>query len=154
MYQTIVLGLGFLLIIGGGYLIKSIDKEGVILKSLSKDQKVEIFSLTADDISGTFLCNETSGCENEYAVTFSPSGDVQLMAVYKDGIETLIEKGIWRFETGGLISISLTDSQTKHYDIPHSFLIQSVSTSTLAKISYDVTTYPDMHKPVFIRQGE
>lgn len=154
MYQTIVLGLGFLLVIGGGYLIKSVDKEGVIASSALKEQNVINTQLTGDDMSGIFSCDETSGCDNVHTITFDPSGAVRIVTIYKDGTETLDEQGSWKFENGGFISILITDSQVKHYEIGRAFLIQSVSTSTLGKISYDTNLYPDMHKPTFTKQGE
>ncbi|MFA6608815.1 MAG: hypothetical protein WCT07_02815 [Candidatus Paceibacterota bacterium] len=154
MYQTIVLGLGFLLIIGGGYLIKSIDKEGLIKQSFLKDSKVTNILATIETVPGTYMCNESLRCDNSRTMTLSPSGEVQILTSYNNGAELLNENGSWKIEQGGLISVFLTDSTTEHYEIPHLFLIQSVSTSTLSKISFDSGLYPDMHKPIFIKQGE
>ncbi len=49
MYQILVIGLGLLFVIGGGYYISRTDSNGVIQNSLSHD--VKVFNSTTTDES-------------------------------------------------------------------------------------------------------
>lgn len=158
MYQFIVLCLGFLLLFGGGYLIKKTDRNSVITGSLSygNSKSANSASLTlptSEEMAGTFLCDSDSGCTDNVSINLVQTGDVYMTTSYKDGTPALSEKGRWMFEQGGLISLKLTESDSSQYNVPHMLLIQSVSTTTLDKFSYDAVLYKDMKKPTFSRPG-
>lgn len=153
MYKFIVLGLGFLLLFGGAYLIKKSDKEGVLNYAFSKEIKVLPTVNTKEMISGVYKCDIENGCASPYVLILSDDNNVEMTTSYNDGVEIRKETGIWKLENGNLITILLTDlSSGEHYEIPHSILIQTVSTSTLTGLSYDKDFYFDMYKPVFVRQ--
>lgn len=154
MYQIIVLGLGFLLLIGGGWLIKSIDKEGVVSRSFSGDQVSDVASFTLENVSGSYVCDAASGCKTEYRMSLLPSGESELITTYGNGAEVSVEKGTWRFENGGMVSILMTESQVLRYEKPRTFLVQLVGESKLSRLSFDKKIYSDMKKPVFIKKTE
>ena len=65
MYQFVVLGLSFLLLIGGGYYITRSDSDGVIRASLSKEtQQVSNATTTNDSTSSENIIPEVSPSEN------------------------------------------------------------------------------------------
>ena len=156
MYQFIVLGLGLLLVVGGGFLIKTTDShsEGILSKAFSNTNEMITVPPTVETVTGEYSCDGTSGCVNPKVVTLDAYGGAHMVTTHIEGEETLKEEGTWRLEQGGLITLILSDSASEHYEIPHVMLIQSVNVSGLSKISYDTRIYTDMHKPIFKRDTE
>lgn len=153
MYQFIVLSLGFLLLFGGAYLINKDDKDGILQYAFSKDMQVLPSALALETLTGKYYCDKKHGCDNTYVLNFSSEYKVDLEISFADGVEQKTESGTWKIENGNIISILLTDSSSEgHFEIPKTFLIQSVSTRTLSKISYDKEVYFDMNKPTFVKQ--
>lgn len=138
MYQIIVLGVGLSLLIGGAYYIKETDHVGLLAQTI-----VYNAPLVSDDITGDYICDVNSGCSDTYTISFDKSGTVGLAVAADSGRQLLSEEGVWRFEKGGAITVIFSDSRT--------FLIQSVSTTTLTKLVYDAKLYPNMRKPIFSR---
>ena len=155
MYQFIVLGLGFLLLFGGAYLIKQSDKEGGVLGqafSTSKNIQTSDIDLTTEAMVGSFMCDGKSGCINPYTLTLAEAGDVYFN--HTSGTSTILEHGLWNIEKGGLITLTLTNTPDENYETPRVILVQSVNRNKLSNFVYDNNTYMDMNKPVFIRQAE
>lgn len=138
MYQIIVLGVGLSLLIGGAYYIKETDHTGLLAQTI-----VSNAPLVPEDIAGDYICDVNSGCSDTYTISFDKAGSLSIVAVADSGRQLLNEEGIWRFEKGGAITVIFSDSRT--------FLIQSVSTTTLTKLVYDAKLYPNMRKPIFSR---
>lgn len=154
MYRYFVLFLlGSSLFIGAYYLREAgIDK---VVDLANPNQDVQL--LTPDDVIGKYLCADVNGCKQDYEITLYPSGVAKLSEV-KDGEDAhVVERGSWKFVSGGFISLSLEEKIEEGkddvtYANPVAFLIQSVSTSTLAKFVYNTKLYPLITKPKFIKQ--
>ena len=156
MYQFIVLGLGFLLLVGGGYLIyRSNDgNSGVLKQAFSTSKNIKTFnaSSTVETIVGVYACDVKSGCAGQYSLTLNQYGDVYL--THSDDNGLIQEHGTWNFEQNGSITLTLTDSSGAPYSVPRTILVQSVSKDHLSKLVFDNKIYTDMNSPVFTRQGE
>ncbi len=147
MYQIVVLGLACSLLFGGAYYVKNADNEGVLSQAFTSPVSIQPISL--DMVVGTYTCDTTEGCDTLRTLTLDDQG-ASMMTTIQDG-QTLIEEGTWQFEKGKLIVVSLRYKGDTAYDQPHTFLIQSVGTTTLSKISYDAKVFTDIHKPIFVR---
>lgn len=152
MYQTIVLGLGFLLLIGGGYLIKHIDNQNVIGQSLTTKITSTTASSSSVFIPGTYLCDTTSGCESPHVLLLSENGEAKMNSSYENGAEIVDEFGTWTTDQEGGASILLTSTANEVYSEPHVFTIRYVSNSTLSGITFDPAVYSDLKNPVFRKQ--
>jgi hypothetical protein len=150
MYQFIVLGLGFLLLFGGGYLIKKSDKEGVLQQSYSAT-KYASGSSTPSTITfkGLFTC-EGSKCQDPRNLVVSEDGTVQLSTTYNDGVEVLNELGTWTEDKDGNITLSITGTPSMAYDKPLVIALRQVTPFTLVSISG--TTYKNWGSPTFRKQ--
>jgi hypothetical protein len=153
MYQIVVIGLGFSLVFGAGYYITKVDSSGVIEQSLVARDVAQ--PPTTESLAGDYLCEASSGCDYPYELVLSADGKASLTVSYSDRLETKTEKGVWNLERGGIVTTTLTESVTTGaYESAHTFLIQAITATSLSKIAYDKSTYTDMHKPTFQRQGE
>ncbi len=152
-YQVIVLGIALSLLFGGAYYIKKSDDAGVLSYAFStSNKKIEYGPpLTVEDVSGEYICEASSGCNDPHTLKIEPTGEVHMITSYNEGVESFSEDGTWRFENGGLITMSFSDSSYEHYEVPHTMLIQSVSTSTLSKFVFDTKSYTGMYKPTFLK---
>jgi hypothetical protein len=154
MYQTIVLGLGFLLLIGGGYLIKHIDKENVIGASIATSINATTASSSATLLPGTYLCDMATGCESPRVLTLSESGEAKMNSSYENGVEIVDEFGTWTVNKGGGASVLLTSTANEVYPEPRVLTIKYVTNTTLAGITFDAAVYEDLKNPVFRKQQE
>ena len=155
MYQTIVLGLGFLLVFGAGYLIKSMDTEGVVISKLTQTPVASttvVASSTKTDFEGTYSCDQDSGCLNPSSLTILEGGEVTMRTIYGDGVEILEERGTWKSERNGGITVLFTGTDVVTYPVPHSLFIRYVSSTTLSGITFDNKVYPEWTRPVFTKQ--
>lgn len=151
MYQFIVLLALFTVVIGGGFYIKKSDGEGVLKKAFSSNGPVDSFVATAENISGSYYCDNSYGCTDSHKLTISSGGTCELVTSYEGGMENEVERGTWQFNQNGTISISLVESLAERYDIPHLLQINTVGSSTLKNLIYDTKIYPDMNNPIFVR---
>lgn len=153
MYQTIVLGLGFLLIIGGGYLIKAMDTEGIITSQFvsapSATSTEGATSTPERSLDGIYLCRPETGCPNPSLLTITEGGEVSMNTSYDNGVEVLQETGTWKNEKGGGASIIITGTDAGIYPTPRLLSIKYVSPTSLSGITYDTTIYKDWVRPVF-----
>jgi hypothetical protein len=147
MYQIVVLGLAFSLLFGGAYYIKTADSEGVLSSAFTSRASATV--LSPDMIIGTYTCDTTEGCSTVHTLTLDDQGVSTMTTIQND--QTVTAEGSWQLEKGQLVTVSLTHAGDTVYDQPHTFLIQSVGTSTLSKISYDTKVFTDIYKPVFVR---
>ncbi|MFA5132015.1 MAG: hypothetical protein WC444_01660 [Candidatus Paceibacterota bacterium] len=151
MYQFIVLALGLVLIVGGGYFITKANDHGVLGVSIAGKPEPFAKLPTAEEVSGVYRCNETSGCKNPYMMTLTEDGVAQVDIERKDAIDVLKEYGTWVFKSGGLLALTINGSSAGSYDPPHAFLIQSIGTSTLSRYIFNAKQYTDLVKPVFTK---
>jgi hypothetical protein len=143
MYQTIVLGLGFFLVIGGGYLIKHADQEGVISQSVSAD------AATRPDYAGTYVCDTDSKCLNPRVLTLGADGTLTMSTSYEGGVETFVENGSWKTLASGIIAEF--SSGTTTYEKPYTVRLYAPQSDAL--ITRDSqATYPQWGTPIFRKQ--
>lgn len=159
MYQTIVLGLGFLLIIGGGWLIKAMDTEGVISSNLTTTQatstttKDENATSTPErNLEGRYVCDSSSGCPNPAVLTITKEGEISMTTSYESGAEMLQEVGTWKNEKDGGASIMITGTDSSIYPTPRLISVRYVSPTSLSGIVFDSRIYTDWVRPVFRKQ--
>lgn len=163
MYQTIVLGLGFLLLFGAGYLIKNIDKEGVVTSTLTSTQtaatstgtsSASTTSANAPDSAylGTFICGPESGCASPSMLTVQENGEVSINTSYDNGVEMVQERGTWKSERGGGMTIVITGTDSELYAVPRTIFVKYATQKSLAGLSFDAKLHPDWLRPVFRKQ--
>lgn len=162
MYQTIVLGLGFLLIIGGGWLIKVMDTEGIISSQFTKPKILNTTSTTTADgsatsspernLEGRYLCDSTSGCPNPSFLIITEAGEISMTTSYESGAEMLQEIGTWKNEKNGGASIMITGTDSGIYPTLRLLSIKYVSPTSLSGITFDPSIYKDWVRPVFKKQ--
>ena len=151
MYQIIVVGLGLSLILGGSYYVAKTDNYSVLGNTLTEN--TDALKLSTEDIAGNYVCAKTTGCANPYTLTLDTDGAATLHVTYENGVETKSEQGLWSLITGGFVSLTLTGPLLESDDSSaRTFLIQSVSTSTLGKLVFDEKVYTDMVHPTFVRE--
>jgi hypothetical protein len=148
MYQTIVLGLGFLLLLGGGYLIKHMDSQGVIGSSIATPAALDA-TTTLEMLSGTYICDVNSGCENPRVLTLSSDGTVNMNTSYENGVEVVNETGTWSIGINTRPAILLKGASGTLYPTPRLFNVRYASATSLSGITFDEKAYPDLKKPVF-----
>jgi hypothetical protein len=152
MYQTIVLGLGFLLLIGGGYLIKNMDNQNVIGQAATTTINSTTASSSSILLPGIYLCDIASGCQSPHILTLSENGETKMNSSYENGAEIVDEFGTWTTNEEGGASILLTSTANEVYPEPRVFTIKYVSNNSLSGITFDETAYPDLKNPVFRKQ--
>ncbi len=153
MYQKLVLGVGLLSLIGLGYFIKHTDNARVLESSLST-RPVITASSSSEMLSGDYMCDTDSGCENPRVLTISPEGGATIETSYADGAEIVDELGTWRVGSGGKVFIILTGTTHELYPTPRVFSARYSSRTTLSGITFDTALYQDLKNPVFRRQDD
>jgi hypothetical protein len=152
MYQTIVLGLGFLLLFGGGYLIKHMDDQGVIGASIATQVEASA-TTTLVSLSGIYVCDNSSGCDNPRILSLSADGTVTMNASYENGAEVVNEVGTWSVGINNRPIILLTGTTAgEEYSTPRMLTVRYTSKNSLSGIAFDQKVYPDLIKPIFRRE--
>lgn len=158
-YQTIVFGLGFLLLIGGGYLIKNIDNAGVLTKTLqtatSTDTAESADGATSTErigVEGTYLCDVDSGCKDPVVLAIREGGEVSMTTTYAEGAEIQEELGTWKRGQDRSLVVLITGTANDTYPDPHSFSVRYVTSSSLSGLTFDASLFKDWTRPVFRRQ--
>jgi hypothetical protein len=152
MYQLIVLGLGFLLLFGGGYLIKKSDKAGVLGSSFASSSVTASSSAAVPSsitFNGVYSCDGAK-CSDPRNLIVSEDGTVQLSTTYNNGVEVLNEIGTWTEDNEGKITIAITGTQSEAYDKPVTILLRQVTPFTL--VSVNGTSYKNWGAPTFRKQ--
>ena len=158
MYQTIVLGLGFLLVIGGGWLIQTMDTEGVLASKFTQTKTINATSTTVAtatperNLQGRYLCDSDSGCPNPSLLTLTSEGEVSMSTTYDNGVEMLQERGTWKNEKRDAATVIITGTDADIYASPRILSIRYVSPSALSGITFDARIYKDWVRPVFRKQ--
>ncbi len=151
MYQTIVLGLGSLLLFGGGYLIKHADDQGVLRSTLSSTLPISA-TTSVEVYSGVYICDDTTKCINPRILSLSSDGSATMNASYENGAEVVHETGNWVSNGDNSLTISLLGTQQGEYVSPRTLFIKYASHTVLAGASFDEKLFTDLKKPVFYRQ--
>jgi hypothetical protein len=154
MYQAIVLGLGVLLVVGGGYLIQNTDKQGVILASVSTPAGTSTVKNKITSLPGTYVCDVGSGCQNPRILTVYETGEVKMNTNFDNGVEILDEVGTWTMNQEGRLILLLTGTSQETYPDPRTLSVKYVSSTTLSGIGFDPSKYKDFKNPVFLKQGD
>lgn len=154
IYQAIVLGLGFLVLFGAGYLITTTDNAGILKTTITQttDTADIATSTLVARLEGYYLCDSESGCSSPSSLTITQDGEVRMTTSYSEGVEILEETGTWKDEKGSGLKIFLTGTDSGLYPVPKSFFVKYVSSSSLSGIDFDSATYKDWIRPVFIKQ--
>ncbi len=131
MYQTLVLGLGVLLLIGVGYFIGHTDQAGIITSVVSVPVSTSTAQSTPTNIAGTYVCDIDSKCSDPRILILEEDGELRMTTSYASGVEILEEVGTWLFEAKGDIVILLTGTNTEVYATPERLSLRRVSDVTL-----------------------
>jgi hypothetical protein len=155
MYQAIVLGLGFLLLFGSGYLIKSMDDTGIISSELNLATSTEASATSTPEVSleGVYLCDTDTGCKSPSTLTISGEGEARMITSYDNGVEVLQESGTWKTSKDGRVTIYITGTDSTVYPSPHVLSIKYASPSSLSGIMFDANAYKEWTIPVFRKQS-
>lgn len=152
MYQFLVGLIFFSFIFGCFYFINKTDAGHIVSESFSKvTEKKEI--LKQEDVIGTYICNQETGCSENVLVNLSLGGQVKMITSYSSGQEVNVESGSYSLSKN-IIDLVLKSGPQGDYDIPHFITIKSISTSTLSQFVYDKKIYNYMKNPVFLREEE
>lgn len=153
IFQVIVIGTLVTLLGGSGYYFIKADNNGILSQSIAGN-KLEPNQQRMVEIAGNYTCTPATGCKDSYNLDLNEGGTFGLTTSYGDGAETLAEKGDWSIIKMGFITLTVTGNQSTNYDIPKTFLIKSVGTSTLSRILFSDKQYSDMKNPVFLKASE
>lgn len=154
MYQTLVLGLGILLLVGVGYFIQHTDSQGVISHSIEVTASSSSATAKQNTAPGTYLCDSENGCTNPRTLSIYEDGTLKLSTSFDNGVEVLDEAGTWKIENEGMMTIRITETATNVYQNPRTLQVKYISGTTLSGLSYDESQFKDLKNPVFIRQGD
>lgn len=152
MYQTLVLGLGLLLITGLAYYIKHTDTNGVVTGSFSATTTT-ITPSTSESIPGTYLCDQTSGCENPRSLHVFANGEVKLSSSFDNGVELIEEFGTWTTDQGTM-QVVLTGTNAETYPTPRMIIIKTILEGKLSNLIFDSKFFTDWKNPHFLRNKE
>lgn len=152
MYQTLVLGLGVLLIIGVGYFVKHTDQAGVITSAVSVEVSTSTTQNTSAGIAGTYVCDVDSKCSDPRVLVLEESGELRMTTSYASGVEILEETGTWKIESKGDITIFLTGTNTEVYTTPQTLLLRKVSEVTLAGLPNASSEYKEWGTSLFRKE--
>jgi hypothetical protein len=150
MYQTIVLGLGFLLVFGGGYLIKHSDNNGVLASAIAQDETSYV-GVATSTILGPYLC-DSERCPNPRELSLMDNDQAILTTTYSDGVETLKEVGSWKFTKADTIILTLLGTSQSTYDEPYMFSLKRITEKTLVPSDDIKATYKDLGAPIFRKE--
>jgi hypothetical protein len=150
MYQTIVLGLGFLLVFGGGYLIKHSDQNGVLAEAIARDETSYVQQATST-ILGPYLC-DSERCPNPRELSLMDGGEAVLTTTYSDGVETVKELGSWQLMKANTIILTLMGTSQSTYDEPYMFSLKRITDTTLVPSDDVKATYKDLGAPIFRKE--
>ncbi len=78
MYQTLVLGLGILLLVGVGYFITHTDNQGVISNSIQETASSSSVLVKQASVPGTYVCDSENGCANPRTLVMYENGTLKL----------------------------------------------------------------------------
>jgi hypothetical protein len=149
MYRYFVLLLvgGFALL--GAYYVREAGIEKVFSYIPNNGDET---ALTPDDVIGKYVCDENNGCKEPYEITLYLNSGAKFARLETESTQEVTERGSWSFVPGGLITITLDEKDGEKYDPPVTLLVQSVGTSSLSKVVYNMKLYPDITKPKFIKK--
>lgn len=154
MYQTIVLGLGFLLLFGAAYLIKNTDDAGILTPNVVSTSNTTDTGTSTPmrKLEGIYLCDSDSGCPNPSLLTMNEEGEVRMETTYDNGVEIVQESGTWKNEKDGSVTILITGTDVETYPVPRALSVKYVSSSSLSGLTFDPAVYKDWVRPVFRKQ--
>lgn len=154
MYQSIVLGLGFLLVIGGGYLITNVDKEGVVSGALEPTVIIATSTTQSNSTptaSGKYLCDPEHGCADPRSLVLTDDAKAELLTIYANGGETLDEHGSWSMDEKGEITIRI-EGNAQSNTPPSTIMLKLVSLRTI--ITIPGSTYKEWGQATFRKEVE
>lgn len=149
MYQTLVLGLGILLLIGVGYFIEHTDQAGIITSAVSTEVSTSTTQNTPTNIAGTYVCDVDSKCNDPKVLVLKDDGELHMTTSYASGVEILEEVGTWLLEAKGDVAIFLTGTNTEVYVAPHMFYLRKVSDMTLVGLPSTNPEYKEWGSSLF-----
>lgn len=154
MYQTIVLGLGFLLFIGGAYLIQQTDKEGVLSSAITPTSSVVegATSTVQSNFDGIYVCDSDTGCLSPSTLVIEEEGYARMTTSYDNGVEVITESGTWIDKKEGRMTIYITGTDATTYPSPRVLSIKYASPTSLSGIIFDQSMYKEWTRPVFRKQ--
>lgn len=154
MYQMIVLGLGFLLLFGAGYLIKNTDNAQILTSAFktSTNPSDLATSTLASALDGIYVCDIDTGCQNPSLLYVKGGGEVKMTTSYENGAEMLQETGTWRDERNGGITVMLTGTDAETYPAPHAFFVRYASSASLSGLTFGKKSFEGWTIPVFRKQ--
>ncbi len=134
MYQTLVLSLGVLLVVGVGYFVKHTDQTGVIPSAVSTPVSTSTPQSVTINVAGTYVCDVDSKCGDPRVLILKDDGELRMTTSYASGVEILEEAGTWKIEPKGDITILLTGTNIEVYATPHVLSLRKVSDMTLVGV--------------------
>lgn len=158
MYQTLVLGLGVLLIAGLGYFIKSTDQTGVITTTLfatstaTTGEATSTAQLSSSRIEGLYLCDIDSKCPDPRTLIIYEDGGLRMTTSFDNGVEVLEETGTWIQDKEGNITLLITGTNNELYVDPLPLSLKQISSSTLVGTGSSAPQYKDWKESIFRKQ--
>ena len=152
MYQTLVLGLGVLLIAGVGYFIEHTDQAGIITSAVSIPVSTSTPQEMTTSLAGTYVCDIDSKCSDPRILILEDDGELRMTTSYASGVEILEEVGTWLLEAKGDIVVLLTGTNTEVYVAPERLSLRKVSDITLAGLPSISPEYKDWGVSLFRKE--
>lgn len=152
-FQVVAIGALVSILAVGAYYVVEADSAGLLGKSIAGNRIVASEEQLSRAL-GTYACDSSTGCKNEYLLVLRGGGEGELSASIEDGAEIVMERGTWGIGERGYLTLTLFANQGATYDIPKTILIRSIGTSTLSRIVYSANQYQDMIHPIFVKKLE
>lgn len=152
MYQTFVIGLGFLVVIGLGYFIHRTDTSGLIIDKTPYQEVSSSTSPVVQLAAGTYLCDVDSKCTVPYVLTVQEGGEATLTTSFENGAEVLTERGTWKIEEGKLVLV-LTGTDTLTYELGVTLRLEKSGTTSLRGVSTSDASRKGWVGGLFLLQG-
>ncbi len=152
MYQTLVLGLGVLLLLGVGYFIGHTDQTGVINSAVSTPVSTSTTQTASTSVAGTYVCDIDSKCSDPRILILEEDGELRMTTSYTSGVEILEEVGTWLVEAKGDVLIFLTGTNTEVYATPERLSLRKLSDVTLAGLPSTNVEYKEWGTSLFRKE--
>ena len=147
MYKQLIYGVTILLIGAAGYYFNTAGVPGLIVSG-STDKRGNGVS-AAQVFSGTYLCDETSGCKNPIKLILEDDTTVDIIATV-DEHDSSLGQGTWNVSPNGSIVMALRNPGIDDPNYPSTVTASKVSSVKITGFS-SKSLLPGMEEPVFRR---
>ena len=142
MYKYLIIGIALMFVTGSGYYLNKSGGLNLIYKASKSSGPLNLTQLTRDEISGLYVCDESSGCIHKHLLLLQDDLTVEMLILTKIDEETEggnTEIGELLHDTTQMTASTEVQSQEPQQDIQTTLYIGS-STDTFTESSSSTLT--------------